>query len=200
MTNTFDFNRDSGLPPIKEYIKATEICKKWLDTHMSVFGDKGIRNFMINQPVRAARLLIDQTHNPSKASVIVALLGPAKSGILGKNNERAPQARRVFGDATVDLILYMNGAPTDNNLIKRDATRLFMVEGLSTMNDQLIDRKRIDKHHQVRWNILRSLENNFAGIRGQNPQLDILFEQDLKKSRAALEALDNKKKAPKPKR
>jgi hypothetical protein len=67
------------------------------------------------------------------------------------------------------------------------------------MNDQLIGRARIDKHHQVRWNILKNLETEFANVKGENPKLDVVFEEALKKSRAALTALDNApKKGPNP--
>jgi hypothetical protein len=58
------------------------------------------------------------------------------------------------------------------------------------MNDQIIGRKRIDKHHQVRWNILKELEAEFKKVKGQNPKLDVIFIEALKKSRKALEDLD----------
>lgn len=192
----------ADLPVKTEFAKAATLCNVWLDRHMSQFGDKGIKNFMMNQPVRAAKLLLNETDDCTDASVIIALLGPAKGDILGDgtNPVLETMARQNFGNATINLLRHMMGEPSDDPVILRDAKRLILVEGLSTMNDQLIGRKRIDRHHQVRWDILHNLEEKFAEIRGENLQLDRRFEADLKKSRAALEALDReaamKKKGP----
>ena len=187
MTKAFKFS-ETGLPEIEPFEQAAEICKFWLDTHMSQFGDKGIRNFMMNQPVRAAKLLtLQKLCTPS--SLIVALLGPAKFDLIA-NASSETLARQTFGDDAVDLIHHLNGKETDNQYTIADGKRLFLVEGMSTMNDQLIGRKRIDRHHQVRWNILNNLEKHFEVAKGQNPILDKMFAADLKKSRAALEALD----------
>ncbi len=198
MSDAFKYE-DARLPQSDKFENATKLCKAWLDTHMAIFKDKGIKNFMLNQPVRAARLLVSETEHVSEASVIVALLGPAKQDIL-KTPVSETMAREMLGNAAVDLIQYMAGQPSNDPVMQRDAVRLFLVEGMSTMNDQLIDRKRIDKHHKVRWNILNNLESNFAKFQGRNPALDKMFAADLVKSRAALEALDRaaaaKKKGP----
>lgn len=188
MSDAFTY-KDSGLPASDKFENATLLCKAWLDKHMAMFKDKGIRNFMLNQPVRAARLLISETDNVSEASVIVALLGPAKQDIMNSPVSQT-MARKLLGNGAVDLLEFMGGKPSNDPLMHRDAVRLFLVEGMSTMNDQLIDRKRIDAHHKVRWNILNDLEKHFAAYKGQNPALDRMFAEDLVKSRAALEALD----------
>lgn len=198
MSQAFQYS-DTGFPQNKRMECATRTCKAWLDRHMSMFKDKGIRNFMLNQPVRAAKMLIEKTDTPSQASVIAALLGPAKSDIMASPVSEQ-MARELYGNQTVNLIAYlMDGNSTDPQII-RDANRLFLVEGMSTMNDQLIGRKRIDAHHQVRWNILNDLEKHFKTVKGENPALDEIFAADLKQSRAALERLDRdaaqKKKGP----
>lgn len=197
------FNFESaGLPATllsdPAYRAAAEQCHEWLLANMSVFGPERIANFMHNQPINAARLLLEHTEAPSRESVIVALLGPAKFDLLvapgGQTVDLATEAasRIRYGNRTVDLLLHLAGdakAPKDD-LLTRDAERLFMVEGLSTMNDQLIGRKRIDPHHAVRWKILTDLEQGFDRLRGKNPGLDPIFTQALTESRAALETLD----------
>lgn len=193
------FNYETaGLPDDPAYRAAVAQCHDWLLENMSVFGPERIASFMHNQPINAARLLLEKTESPSRESVILALLGPAKFDLIaapdGKGVDLALEAasRIRYGNRTVDLLLHMAGeakAPQDAELV-RDANRLFMVEGLSTMNDQLIGRKRIDPHHAVRWTILQNLEKNFTDLRGQNPGLDPIFIQALAELRAALEALD----------
>lgn len=172
-----------------------EVCYQWLCKHMSMFGVKGIENFMQNQPIAAAHLIHDKCDAPSTESITVALLGPAKFDMIDTNSDAEGimlemKTRKVLGDKTIDLIRHMAGDTSNDPDILRDANRLFLVEGLSTMNDQLIDRKRIDKHHQVRWNILKGLEKDFASVKGENPKLDVIFVECLKKSRISLEALD----------
>lgn len=189
----------------KDYRKALEICHEWLTQHMGrMFNPAQIGNFMKDQPITAAKLLLNQTDSPSDASVLVAMLGPAKFDMIDhKDNpngaEKEQKARAIFGEDTLNLIKAMAGQPALMTAqVERDMVRLFLVEGLSTMNDQLIGRKRIDPHHQVRWNILNNLESNFVKIKGQNPRLDPLFEDALHQSRAALEALDAKASKPTP--
>lgn len=193
------------LPDNAQYRAALEICHRWLTAHMGrMFSAKQIGNFMKDQPITAAKHLMERTDNPTETSILVAMLGPAKFDMInhsqnpdGAQNEAF--AIKTFGIDTVNLIRYIAGMPhQENTTLERDKVRLFMVEGLSTMHDQLIGRKRIDPHHEVRWNILRDLETNFKKIKGQNPQLDPLFEDAMKQSRAALEALDTEATAKKP--
>lgn len=193
-----EFNYDDhDLPDNKQYRNALEICHRWLTAHMGkMFNQKQIGNFMKDQPITAAKHIMERTDNPSEASIIAAMLGPAKFDMI--NHPDHPQgeayedfAKKAFGEDTVNLIRYIAGlSHMPAQTLERDRVRLFMVESLSTMHDQLIGRKRIDPHHQVRWDLLKNLETGFKAVKGQNPQLDPLFEDALKQSRAALEALD----------
>ncbi|MBI3440860.1 MAG: hypothetical protein HY052_03485 [Proteobacteria bacterium] len=200
----FDYST-SGLPDNDKWKAAAGTCNEWLNQNMGMFGPERIASFMEHQPIAAAKLIMDKCADWSEESVTLALLGPAKGLLLEPALDQ--QARDTFGDRAVELMKYMAGmdAVKFDQDMPRDATRLFLVEGLSTMNDQLIGRAKIDKHHQVRWNILKGLETNFATVKGQNSGLDPIFEEALVKSRAALEALDAAakngpaaKKGPKP--
>jgi hypothetical protein len=189
---------DHGLPDRKDYREALKICHEWLTQHMGkMFSQKQIGNFMKDQPITAAKHLMERTDQPSGASILAALLGPAKFDMIPhrdnpKGAENEAKARGIFGEDTLNLLKAMAKQPAAliNSQVERDITRLFLVEGLSTMHDQLIGRKRIDPHHQVRWDILNDLEKKFETFKGQNPELDPLFEDALTQSRAALEALD----------
>jgi len=192
--DNFDYKK-TNLPNNENWSFAIEVCHQWLHEHMSMFGVKGIENFMQNQPISAAHMIHDKCDAPSDESITVALLGPAKFDMIDTDSDaegimREMKTRKVLGDKTIDLIRHMAGDISSDLVIKRDANRLFLVEGLSTMNDQLIDRKRIDQHHQVRWNILQDLEKGFAEVKGENPKLDVIFVECLKKSRLSLETLD----------
>ncbi len=186
----FEYSK-TGLPANDKWENATKFCKKWLDQNMSMFGDHGIENFMNNQPVAAAKLLLANCQDVSEEAITLALLGPAV-GIFLENGRGLQVAEVIFGERTVALMKYMNGVaiPNGDTGMPVDTNRLFLVQGLSSMNDQLIGRKRIDAHHPVRWKMLNNFEANFAEIKGENPALDVIFEEALKKSRAALEALD----------
>lgn len=186
---SFDYST-TGLPEKKEWKLASGLCLAWLNQNMGQFGDDGIDRFMHHQPVTAAKRIMEHCDSWTDESVTVALLGPAK-GIVVANAEIEAMARRDFGDRTVDLVKAVGGmsAPVDEAMA-RDVNRLYMVEAMSGMGDQLIGRARIDKHHQVRWNMVREFEANFSGMKGENPRLDPLFEDSLQKSRASLEKLD----------
>jgi hypothetical protein len=175
----FDYST-SGLPENPQWRAAADICHAWVTQHMSMFGPERIERFMHNQPVKAAKLIIENCPDWSEESITLVLLGPAKEAVAGE----------VFSDkakALFDVIMGKNVADDAQN---RDLVRLFLVEGLSTMNDQLIGRARIDQHHQTRWKILRDLEKEFAEVKGKNPALDEIFEKALMDSRAALQTLD----------
>lgn len=192
----FDYTT-TDLPLKAEFQKAAAKCKEWLDTHMSVFGPDRIRNFMHDQPVHAAQLILEKTDTPSDASVIVALLGPAKFDLVSKDGQNLSvvlekKSRAEWGDEVVNLVKHLAGVKLNTPEIIRDAERIFLVEGLSTMHDQLIDRKRIDPHHNVRWDILKNFEAKFPAIKGKNPKIDGLFEKAMKDSRTALETLERK--------
>lgn len=148
---------------------------------------------------------VGEVPEDQKEEAEAEILEVIESHVAAYQNRDA-QIRQVFGDRAIELMKYVSGlsAVQFDTDMPLDATRLFLVEGLSTMNDQLIGRARIDKHHQVRWDILKGLEQQFAAVKGQNPALDAIFEAALVKSRDALEALDkapkreHKNKGPKP--
>lgn len=196
----FDY-KQSGLPARDTWELAAKMCNRWLDDNMKMFGPERIANFMNDQPVSAAKNLLAHCPDVTAESVTVVLLGPAKESLLA-GSEMEVLMRHVFGDRAVDLVRSMaDPALAIDAAMRRDAGRIFLVEGLSTMNDQMIGRERIDAFHQKRWDILRNLETRFEDIRGQDPALDTLFIDAAQKSRATLEALDtaaaNKPAAPK---
>lgn len=198
---SFDY-KQSGLPANDTWELATKMCNRWLNTYMTMFSPERIANFMNDQPVTAAKNLLTHCADASPESVIVALLGPAKGALMAEA-ELDTLMRHTFGDRAVDLVRTLaDPANATDAAMKRDAERIFIVEGLSTMTDQMIGRQKIDGFHQKRWNILRSLESGFEDVRGKDPALDALFNDALKKSRETLEALDNAasagKKPPKP--
>lgn len=185
----FDYST-SGLPDNDRWRVAAAVCNQWLDDNMSMFGPERIANFMRNQPVAAARRIIENCDEWSEESVTLALLGPAK-GALVANPESEKAARHIFGDRAVDLMHAMiEPSKAKDQDMTRDINRIFIVEGISTMTDQMIGRAKIDRHHETRWNILHDLERTHATIKGQDPALDALFEDAAKKSHDALEALD----------
>lgn len=184
----FDYTT-SGLPENNQWKIATQICHQWLTQHMTMFGPERIVNFMHNQPVAAARRIMDNCEDWSEESVTLVLLGPAKD-VLVANEEVEGVSRHIFGDRAVDLLKAMMGEGTPDAQMVRDMNRIFVVEGISTMNDQMIGRARIDRHHETRWNILKDLEENFSGIKGQDPALDEVFEDAMQQSKDALNALD----------
>lgn len=185
----FDY-KQSGLPADTTWELAAKMCNRWLDDNMKMFGPERIANFMNDQPVSAAKNLLAHCPDVTAESVTVVLLGPAKDSLLA-GSEMEVLMRHVFGDRAVDLVRSMAdpALATDADM-RRDAGRIFLVEGLSTMTDQMIGRERIDAFHQKRWDILRNLETRFEDIRGQDPALDVLFIDAAQKSRATLEALD----------
>jgi hypothetical protein len=168
---------------------------------MTMFGPERIANFMKNQPVAAAKRIIDNCKDYTEESVTLALLGPAK-GLLIQDEQTMGTAHNLFGERTVELMKYLAGmsAVKFDPDMPKDATRLFLVEGLSSMNDQLIGRAKIDAHHQVRWNMLENFEKQFATLKGENPGIDELFVEALVKSRDALEALDKAQSNARPKK
>ena len=176
---SFDYST-SGLPDNSQWRAAADICHAWLMQHMSMFGPERIARFMLNQPVTAATLIMENCPDWSEESVTLALLGPAKESVAGD----------IFSEKAKALFEAMAGKRVADAAQERDMIRLFLVEGLSTMNDQLIGRAQIDKHHQTRWNILHELEDAFSPVKGQNPALDLIFEKALGESRTALQALD----------
>jgi hypothetical protein len=185
----FDYST-SGLPENKRFQVAVGLCYDWLNENMSMFGPERIANFMHNQPIAAAKRIMDNCSDWSEESVTLALLGPAKGELLA-NPQVEKVARHIFGDRTVDLLSAMvDPSAKPDAEMTRDMHRIFIVEGISTMNDQMVNRKRIDAHHQTRKNILADLETNFAKVKGENPGLDTVFEDAAVKSHAALDALD----------
>lgn len=197
----FDYSK-SGLPANPLWELCTKMCNRWLDTRMKMFGPDRIENFMNDQPVTAAKNLLAHCPDVSPESVMVALLGPAKEALV-QGAEMEVLMRHTFGDRAVDLAqtLFDPSKAVDADM-QRDAERLFLVEGLSTMTDQMIGRQRIDPHHHTRWDLLHRFEARFPDIKGRDPGLDALFEDALQKSRETLEGLDRaaaaKKHQPKP--
>lgn len=181
--DTFDFST-SGLPDNNRFKVAVGICYEWLNENMSMFGPERIKNFMHNQPIAAAKRVIDNCPDYSEESINLLLLGPAKGTLLA-NAETEAAARHIFGDRTVDLLQAMvDPSATPDANMTRDMNRIFICEGISTMNDQMVNRKKIDRHHETRWNILNDLERQFATVKGQDPALDAVFEDAAKKSHA----------------
>jgi hypothetical protein len=177
----FDYSI-SGLPDNPQWQAAADVCHAWLMQHMSMFGPERIARFMLSQPITAAKLITENCPDWSEECVTLALLGPAKEALLETGDIFSGEAKALFEVLTEKSI--------PNAAQERDQVRLFLVEGLSTMNDQLIGRARIDQHHQTRWNILHVLEKDFALVQGRNPALDRIFAQALEESRTALQALD----------
>jgi hypothetical protein len=184
----FDYST-SGLPSNPKWEAAAQICNQWLNENMKMFGPERIVNFMHNQPVAAAKRVIDNCPDYTEESVTLLLLGPAK-GILAANPETETVCRRMFGDRAVDLLLTMAGNAPVDEVMSRDVGRIFIAEGVSTMTDQMIGRAKIDKFHQRRWDILNDLEATFSTVKGVDPALDKVFEDAAQKSRDALETLD----------
>lgn len=192
--DSFDFS-SSGLPDNNRFKVAVGICYEWLNENMSMFGPERIKSFMNNQPIAAAKRVIDNCPDYSEESITLLLLGPAKGALLA-NPQTEAAARHIFGDRTMDLLQAMaDPSVTPDADMVRDMNRIFICEGISTMNDQMVNRKRIDAHHETRWNILNQLERQFATVKGQDPALDAVFEDAAKKSHEALEALDREAKA-----
>lgn len=191
----FDYTA-TGLPQNPQWMAAVKACHSWLQHHMSMFGDKGIANFMHNQPVAAAKRLLDTCHDISDDAITAVLLGPARSDILAHPHI----GESVFGRRAMDLFHALNTGETRTPSILADMNRVNLAEGISGMNDQIIGRARIDRHHAVRWNMLRSYESLHADTKGQNPALDTAFADCLIRARASLEALDAAAKTQKPKR
>ncbi|MDD9900629.1 MAG: hypothetical protein OXT65_06585 [Alphaproteobacteria bacterium] len=196
--------KSTGLPDNRGWEFAAHICHAWVSQSMGrMFGPDRINNFMQNQPVTAAKRIMDHCDDWSESSVTIALLGPAKMTLL-EDEKSELMARGLFGDRVVDTLWAMQSSHMARDAeMERDMVRVYMVESLSGMHDQIIGRKKIDKMHHIRWNMLEGYEKNFARIKGQNPALDKIFEDSLKQSRTSLEALDkaaaqNKPKPPQP--
>lgn len=193
----YDYSK-TGLPDNDKWKNALNICHQWLTENMSMFGPERIASFMEHQPIAAAKLIIANCDDYSEESITLVLLGPAK-GIFLESRAALATAEALFGDRTAALLLVAAGGGHQSDAdMERDMVRLFLVEGLSGMNDQIIGRAKIDKHHQVRWNMLNHYEKTFADVKGQNPGLDAIFEAALVKSRASLESLDKAAQKPKP--
>lgn len=196
---SFDYNQ-TALPSNPQWMLACDLCKEWLDAHMTMFNAERRESFMFNQPIAAAKRVFDGCDAFSAESVTVLLLGPAKETLIETPGAER-MARRLFGQRVVDMIktLYDPALLADADAdMQRDVGRIVMAEGISTMNDQLIGRARIDPHHQVRWNILLHLENQGRILTGRDPQLDDAFNDALIQSRLALEALDRAAGKPSP--
>lgn len=182
---SFDFS-SLGLPANKKWEDAANTCHAWLTQHMSMFGPERINNFMHNQPGAAAKRIFDHCPGWSEECITVLLMGPAKGNLV-----EDPAAAAQYGDRAVALVkTLINPKNALDAQMLRDAQRIFIAEGISTMNDQMVDRKRIDAHHQTRWKILGELEEGFKALKGQDTGLDALFEDAFAKSKAALTKLD----------
>src|SRR5690606_9613165 len=127
----------------------------------TMFKGEQIANFMKNQPVAAAKRIMDNCDNWSEESVTLLLLGPAKGVLLNKEQD----ARHFFGDRAVDLLKTL--IDTKNAVdpaMLRDAQRIEIAEAVSAMSDQMIDRHLFKaqgsrfRHHDVRKNMLKSFQ------------------------------------------
>lgn len=192
----YDFSK-TGLPQDPRFQVAAEMCFDWLNKYMPMFKGEGVQNFMRDQPVAAAKLLIANVPNVSDELIIMTLLGPARQTLLS-SQQGFQLAMHLFGKRGLDmLVATVHETHIQDKEMAADLNRLFLVEGLSSMNDQIIDRKRKDAHHGVRWDILKGLEDRFTQIKGENPKLDVIFEEALKRSRQSLELLDRQPANPK---
>lgn len=195
----FDYSQ-TGLPSNPHWMLAVDLCHQWLGKNMTMFGAERHIAFMHNQPVGAAKRVFDNCDDFSQESITVLLLGPAKGDLIESEGAER-MARHLFGDRVVELVHALHAPELQkkaDTAMLRDIGRIVLAEGISTMNDQLIGRQRIDRHHQVRWDILRHLEDQGQRIAGADPKLDALFADALVQSRAALEALDAAAAAKKP--
>src|SRR4051812_26977794 len=119
---SFDYS-SSGLPDNPHWKAAAQICYDWLMKNMSMFKPEQIARFMLNQPVAAAKLIMENCPDWSEESVTLALLGPAKDVVLEND---------IFSDKAKALFEAMTEKRVADTAQKRDMTRLFLVEGLST--------------------------------------------------------------------
>lgn len=201
---TLDYSK-TGLPANPRWEAAAVACYDWLAQHMPMFGPARRESFIVNQPGAAARLILQSCGDWSEECITAALLGPAKSML--EDPEAQAEARRLFGDRAVDLMLAANdpsrlqGGMQADAQMERDLGRLTLAENISMMHDQLIGRARIDAHHPVRWRMLLDFEAAQRALAGRDPALDKAYAAALAQSRAALEALDGAKpNAPQPPR
>lgn len=188
---SFDYST-TGLPSNPHWMLAAQMCHQWLGRHMTMFGPERHLAFMQNQPVAAARRVFDNCDDFSSDCITVLLLGPAKDSLI-ESAASEFMARQLFGDGVVEIVKAMFDMESQAKAaphVQRDCGRIVLAEGISTMNDQLIGRARIDRHHAVRWNILLHLEEQADILKGRDPKLDALFADALLQSRQALEALD----------
>lgn len=195
----YDYSQ-TGLPSSPHWMLAADLCYQWLGAHMRMFGPERHLAFMTNQPVAAAKRVFDNCDQFTPECITVLLLGPAKGDLIETAGAER-MARHLFGDRVVDLVHALSDPELQKSAdaaMLRDVGRIVLAEGISTMNDQLIGRQRIDRHHQVRWDILRHLEAQAGRIAGADPKLDALFADALVQSRQALEALDAAASAKKP--
>lgn len=187
----FDYSQ-TGLPSNPQWMLATDLCHQWLGAHMPMFSPERHLAFLSNQPIAAAKRVFDNCDQFTPESITVLLLGPAKDDLI-ETAGAARLARRMFGDGVVDLIQALRDPALQQSadpMLLRDIGRIILAEGISTMKDQLIGRQRIDRHHAVRWDILRHLEDQGRRIVGADPALDVLFADALIQARQSLEALD----------
>lgn len=205
----FDYST-TGLPANKNWETATNMCREWFDTSemgqrmLAQFKEAGVIRFMHAQPIAAAKRLLEFCPDAGEEAVTLLLAGPAK-GNLAANDVLT---RAAFGDRTVDLLNALAGrAPAVDAQMQRDINRMSLLEAISAMNDQIIDRhlfkgeKSRFEHHPVRKNMLRDFEALHAQTKGENPKLDAVFEDALAQSRVAMDAIDKElaaKKTPKP--
>ena len=181
------------LPDCPAWRSAAAACHQWLTENMGFFGPERILRFMQHQPVRAARDILEKCDNPTDESVTVVLLGPAKGDVL-ENQQTEEAGAGFYGARAVALIRALrDGYAKAPSHLQLDVARIYMVEALSDMYDQIIGRAKIDAHHDVRWNMLREFEDEFGVLKGLNPGLDTIFADALAQSRQSLEALDAQK-------
>jgi hypothetical protein len=205
---SFDY-ATSGLPENNKWKIAAEICNQWLHQNMGMFGPERIANFMHNQPVAAAKRVMDNCDGWSEESMTLLLLGPAK-GVLIASAEKEQVSRQIFGDRAVELLKsLMDTTNAVDPAMTRDVNRINIAEAISAMNDQMIGRHLFKNkgsrfvHHDTRKNMLKGFEETHAAVKGQDPKLDAIFEDAVKQSKMALDTIDqelaaNKQQAPKP--
>lgn len=194
----FDYDT-SGLPDNPRWRVATSICEEWLKQNMlDKYGDHGIVNFMHNQPVGAAKRIMEHCPDATEETVTLLLLGIPARALAVSNPETEAVTKNLFGEAAIHLIHVLNDrsvAQGDAALL-RAADRIELAEAVSALNDQMIRRHEYKteeqrlRHHDVRMMMMENFETLYKRVKGQDPGLDLIFEESFAKAKVAMDAIN----------
>ena len=165
----FDYSQ-TGLPENQKWQMAAAICHNWVDHNMGRNFDKeSLNSFILSQPVKAAKMIVDNYEDYSEESVTVALLGPAKVNLLSKQsmwvNSLGPRAVALGKHALEESVDDIDDA------IRRDADRLFIAEGIVTLLDQIIEGDVPAEKHEACCNIVLSFEAELNSMEDDGSKL-----------------------------